>query len=326
MSTAKSVMIVNLSVTFQTFKVVTVAADLAEVNGQALMQAQVFTAWRRKHHCRICGQIFCGRCAATIIDAKRFGQEGSIRVCNLCLRIMEEYKEDDDDDRRSIRSLASARLPSFSGSVLLDKSLAPDLENHARSPFAASQLFAAQADEGLDSIEEGSVPRRWRGEVFDFPDRPDTPLTDEEEHIWATRPSTAAPFRRPMDEDAAKADMVDAGDHHESNEMDRINQDQDESSPSPGGGQPQSADGEGSPGDSDYKSPKPKRVGFPRTETMQSDMTIDGRIPLSRMSSGVPLIGLRTRLSSRASQGGLTTLVDSERPEGLWRTRSHSVA
>ena len=237
---------------------------------------------------------------------------------------MEEYKEDDDDDRRSIRSLASARLPSFSGSVLLDKSLAPDLENHARSPFAASQLFAAQADEGLDSIEEGSVPRRWRGEVFDFPERPDTPFTDDEEHVWSTRPSTAAPFRRPMDEDAAKADMIDAatndvnGDHH-----------QDDSSPSPNGtGQPPSADGDGSQGDSsDFRSPKgPKRVGFPRSETMQSDMTIDGRIPLSRMSSGVPLIGLRTRLSSRASQGGLTTLVDSERPEGLWRTRSHSVA
>lgn len=242
---------------------------------------------------------------------------------------MEEYKEEEDDDRRSIRSLASARLPSFSGSVLLDKSLAPDLENHARSPFAASQLFAAQADEGLDSIEEGSVPHRWRGEVFDFPDRPNTPLTDDEDHIWATRPSTAAPFRRPMDEDSAKTDMVDTGEHHDSTEPIRINQEQDQnqSSPSPSGtGQPQSADGDGSQGDSDFRSPKPKRVGFPRTETMQSDMTVDGRIPLSRMSSGMPLIGLRTRLSSRASQGGLTTLVDSERPEGLWRTRSHSVA
>jgi 1-phosphatidylinositol-3-phosphate 5-kinase len=240
---------------------------------------------------------------------------------------MEEYKEEEDDDRRSIRSLASARLPSFSGSVLLDKSLAPDLENHARSPFAASQLFAAQADEGLDSIEEGSVPRRWRGEVFEFPDRPDTPLTDAEDHIWATRPNTAAPFRRPMDEDAAKADMVDSSDHHDSNENDADNHNQDQSSPSPSGtGRPPSADGDGSQGDSDFRSPKPKRVGFPRTETMQSDMTVDGRIPLSRMSSGMPLIGLRTRLSSRASQGGLTTLVDSERPEGLWRTRSHSVA
>jgi hypothetical protein len=27
----------------------------------------VFTTWRRKHHCRICGQIFCSRCAPNII-------------------------------------------------------------------------------------------------------------------------------------------------------------------------------------------------------------------------------------------------------------------
>lgn len=30
----------------------------------------VFTTWRRKHHCRICGQIFCSRCAPNIIKGK----------------------------------------------------------------------------------------------------------------------------------------------------------------------------------------------------------------------------------------------------------------
>lgn len=244
-------------------------------------------------------------------------------MCNLCLRIMEEYKEEDEDDRRSVRSLASARLPSFSGSAFLDKSLAPDLENHARSPFAASQLFAAQADEGLGSIEEGSVPRRWRGEVYNQLDRPDTPFTDEEENTWSARPSTAAPFRRPMDEEGSKADHADDMDRKKLAGDDGDGQDPDSPTPS-GRGQPHSADG--SQGGDDFKSPKAKKVGFPRSDTMASDVTADGHAPLSRMSSNMPLIGLRTRLSSRASQGGLTTLVDSEKPEGLWRTRSHSVA
>ncbi|GAA6063971.1 hypothetical protein JCM10212_004781 [Sporobolomyces blumeae] len=44
----------------------------------------VFTVFRRKHHCRICGQIFCARCAAHLIPSARFGQQGHIRVCNLC--------------------------------------------------------------------------------------------------------------------------------------------------------------------------------------------------------------------------------------------------
>ena len=230
---------------------------------------------------------------------------------------MEEYKEEEDDDRRSVRSLASARLPSFSGSVLLDKTLAPDLENYARSPFAASQLFAGQFDEPLGAIEEGSIPRRWRGEVYDMPVRPDTPMTDEEEQVWATRPSTAAPFRRPMDEDA-KAEAVDGVDAENSA------LDEHPVSPSPSAAGHHTS-GDASQADTDFKSPKTKRVGFPRTETMGSDISTDGRVPLSRMNSNMPLIGLRTRLSSRASQGGLTTLVDSEKPEGLWRTRSYSV-
>jgi 1-phosphatidylinositol-3-phosphate 5-kinase len=228
---------------------------------------------------------------------------------------MEEHKEEDEDDRRSISTLASARHPSFSGSILLDKSLVPDLENYARSPFAASQLFAAQADEPLDSIEEGSVPKRWRGQVYDLPDRPETPLTDEEEQTWSTRSNTAAPFRRPVDEDGKQED-----DSTATTEEDEAESQNGASPGSKSAGQPTSAD---QSGDIDYRSPKHKRVGFPRSDTMNSDITADGRHPLTRVNSNIPL---RTRLSSRASQGGLTTLVDYEKPEGLWRTRSHSVA
>lgn len=190
---------------------------------------------------------------------------------------------------------------------MLDKSLGPDLENYARSPFAASQLFTAQSDEPLDSIQEGSVPARWRGQVYD--ERPETPMTDDEEHIWATRPNTAAPFRRPVDEEAEQDDSGGA------------TTDEDNSAPTSSRvvSQPLSV----GLSELGYKSPKPKRVEFPRSETMDSDMTADGRHPLVRVNSNLPL---RTRLSSRASQGGLTTLVDSEKPEGLWRTRSHSVA
>jgi 1-phosphatidylinositol-3-phosphate 5-kinase len=186
------------------------------------------------------------------------------------------------------------------------------LENHARSPFAASQLFAAQADEHLDSIEEGSVPKRWRGQVYE--DRPETPMTEDDEQVWATRPNTAAPFRRPVDEDGKQDDMDDLS------TTDDEGNSQDAASPrSKLASQPTSADH----GDVEYRSPKTKRVGFPRSDTMTSDTTADGRHPLTRVNSNIPL---RTRLSSRASQGGLTTLVDSESPEGLWRTRSHSIA
>ncbi|KAI5998021.1 hypothetical protein EDD15DRAFT_2243092 [Pisolithus albus] len=67
----------------------------------------VFTTWRRKHHCRICGQIFCSRCASNIIKGTRFGHDGMLRVCNLCLEKLATVDEEDDDDRRSVTSSIS---------------------------------------------------------------------------------------------------------------------------------------------------------------------------------------------------------------------------
>ncbi|KAI9482651.1 MAG: hypothetical protein EXX96DRAFT_615661 [Benjaminiella poitrasii] len=43
-----------------------------------------FTFLRRKHHCRTCGQIFCGKCASHVISGKVFKQKGQVRVCNFC--------------------------------------------------------------------------------------------------------------------------------------------------------------------------------------------------------------------------------------------------
>ena len=66
-----------------------------------------FTTFTRKHHCRICGSIFCGRCASNLLRASRFGADGTIRVCNLCLANLEEESDDDD-----LTSLGSSRHPS----------------------------------------------------------------------------------------------------------------------------------------------------------------------------------------------------------------------
>ena len=35
-----------------------------------------FTTFRRKHHCRICGQIFCNRCCSIYIEGKLIGCKG----------------------------------------------------------------------------------------------------------------------------------------------------------------------------------------------------------------------------------------------------------
>ncbi|CAO3586993.1 unnamed protein product [Absidia cylindrospora] len=52
-----------------------------------------FNLFRRKHHCRVCGQIFCGKCASHIIQGERISQLGQLRVCNFCFSKFERQEE-----------------------------------------------------------------------------------------------------------------------------------------------------------------------------------------------------------------------------------------
>ncbi|CAH8870765.1 unnamed protein product [Trichobilharzia szidati] len=43
-----------------------------------------FTTFRRKHHCRNCGQVFCGECTTSRAILPKYGIEKEVRVCDLC--------------------------------------------------------------------------------------------------------------------------------------------------------------------------------------------------------------------------------------------------
>uniref|UniRef100_V5GKN1 1-phosphatidylinositol-3-phosphate 5-kinase n=1 Tax=Kalmanozyma brasiliensis (strain GHG001) TaxID=1365824 RepID=V5GKN1_KALBG len=119
----------------------------------------IFTPFRRKHHCRICGQIFCSRCAAHIIKGKRFDFEGMIRVCNFCKRMLEEYDRHERDNRHQHKlNAASQRASKNPYRVQPDKDMiSAPLEAQIRSPqaqFAANHLFAS-ASAGPSAFRTG---------------------------------------------------------------------------------------------------------------------------------------------------------------------------
>jgi 1-phosphatidylinositol-3-phosphate 5-kinase len=64
-----------------------------------------FTTFRRKHHCRTCGQIFDSKCTS-IVSGKLFAQPGNLRVCKPCEDILYGHDDDSsdytDDDQASI--------------------------------------------------------------------------------------------------------------------------------------------------------------------------------------------------------------------------------
>nr|CAG4651789.1 EOG090X05AE [Triops cancriformis] len=43
-----------------------------------------FSVMVRKHHCRACGQVFCGKCSSEACTLPKFGIEKEVRVCDAC--------------------------------------------------------------------------------------------------------------------------------------------------------------------------------------------------------------------------------------------------
>lgn len=52
---------------------------------------QVFTTFRRRHHCRICGQIFCAKCCSESAPGHMFGLDTKQRICSYCHRVIRDY-------------------------------------------------------------------------------------------------------------------------------------------------------------------------------------------------------------------------------------------
>ncbi|KAF8841931.1 hypothetical protein BDN67DRAFT_1068119 [Paxillus ammoniavirescens] len=148
----------------------------------------VFTTWRRKHHCRICGQIFCSRCASNIIKGSRFGHDGMVRVCNLCLEKLANVEDDDDDDRRSVVSSTTSPFPAHQ---LGTDAFTLNLGHHPQSPFAASQLFG-RTDEPFNLYSIAETKRFTSGSE-------DSTFGSFQE--WEPVRDSTAPFRRNLAED-----------------------------------------------------------------------------------------------------------------------------
>lgn len=87
-----------------------------------------FTIFNRRHHCRLCGRVFCAKCTANSIPApsddlncKREDWE-RIRVCNFCFKQWNQGKAAPIDDVIQLSSPVLSPLPSSPMSLASTKS------------------------------------------------------------------------------------------------------------------------------------------------------------------------------------------------------------
>ncbi|KAH0621683.1 hypothetical protein JD844_023255 [Phrynosoma platyrhinos] len=80
--------------------------------------SEKFTTFRRRHHCRLCGQIFCSRCCNQEIPGKFMGYTGDLRACTYCRKIALSYAHSTDGN--SIGEDLSALSDSASCVSVLD--------------------------------------------------------------------------------------------------------------------------------------------------------------------------------------------------------------
>ena len=52
--------------------------------------------FRRRHHCRLCGQIFCSKCCNQIVPGKIINCSGDLRVCTYCSKVVLSYLKSSD--------------------------------------------------------------------------------------------------------------------------------------------------------------------------------------------------------------------------------------
>ncbi|ODV90641.1 hypothetical protein CANCADRAFT_108698 [Tortispora caseinolytica NRRL Y-17796] len=121
-----------------------------------------FTAWRRRHHCRICGQIFCSSCTVHI-SGERLGASGFLRACKSCARMVDKYSLDSDssdiDDEESAEDSTSDiddKFVSFNNSVN-QPSLIPSTQQDSLSRDSSPMPAAQRTRHSLNS-QSVSVP------------------------------------------------------------------------------------------------------------------------------------------------------------------------
>uniref|UniRef100_V9IJF6 1-phosphatidylinositol-3-phosphate 5-kinase n=1 Tax=Apis cerana TaxID=7461 RepID=V9IJF6_APICE len=118
------------------------------VSKQCYECGERFTTFRRRHHCRVCGQIFCSKCCSDQIPGKIMGCTGDLRVCTYCCKVVLSYLQSSD-----MRSDLSADLKALLEAGFIEPVLADNEFSDTAAVFKPVKLSNMQSTDLLTETQ-----------------------------------------------------------------------------------------------------------------------------------------------------------------------------
>ncbi|XP_058024555.1 hepatocyte growth factor-regulated tyrosine kinase substrate isoform X3 [Ahaetulla prasina] len=148
----------------------------------------------RKHHCRACGQIFCGKCSSKYSTIPKFGIEKEVRVCEPCYEHLNKKGEG--------KGTASTELPpEYLTSPLSQQSqLPPKRDETALQEEEELQLAIALSQ---SEAEE----KRQKSTYSTYPKAEPTPITSSAPPggtLYSSPVNSSAPLAEDIDPELAR--------------------------------------------------------------------------------------------------------------------------
>ncbi|XP_061701350.1 hepatocyte growth factor-regulated tyrosine kinase substrate isoform X5 [Syngnathoides biaculeatus] len=153
-----------------------------------------FGVMTRKHHCRACGQIFCGKCSSKYSTIPKFGIEKEVRVCEPCFELLNKKAESKP------ASTGAAELPpEYLTSPLSQQSQMPPKRDEA----ALQEEEELQLAIALSQSEAEEKERmRQKNSYTVYPKAEPTPVT-------SSAPPVSTLYTSPVNSSAPSAEEVD---------------------------------------------------------------------------------------------------------------------
>ncbi|XP_041075826.1 hepatocyte growth factor-regulated tyrosine kinase substrate-like isoform X4 [Polyodon spathula] len=155
-----------------------------------------FGVMTRKHHCRACGQIFCGKCSSKYSTIPKFGIEKEVRVCEPCYEQLNKKAEG--------KAAGSSELPpeyltsplSQQSQVVVGGSMPPKRDEAALQEEEELQLAIAL------SQSEAEEKDRMKPTYSVYPKADPTPVT-------SSAPPVSTLYTSPVNSSAPAAEEID---------------------------------------------------------------------------------------------------------------------